>query len=140
VDRDFGLTDEELARDLRGLAWRVFEGPGMTAADERAKAARGELGGLLGQYLDKVRTNAVEVTDAEVEALRLAGHSDDQLFELTVAASLGAALDRLSAGLVALFGAAGNAPGPAIPVAWDATEEHAADGHAAGAPSVPTRA
>ena len=50
-------------------------------------------------YLDKVRAHAYKVTDAEVEALKAAGHSEDEIFELTVSAAVGASLDRLDAGL-----------------------------------------
>ena len=42
------------------------------------------------------------VTDAQVEALRAADFSEDDVFELTVAAAVGAGLERLDAGLQAL--------------------------------------
>jgi hypothetical protein len=45
------------------------------------------------------------VTDDDVAALQSAGHSDDSLFEITVAASVGAALHRLERGMAALRGA-----------------------------------
>ena len=50
-------------------------------------------------YLDKVRRHAYQVSDADVEALKAAGHSDDEIFEHTVAAAVGAGLERLNAGL-----------------------------------------
>lgn len=53
-------------------------------------------------YLEKVRTGAYRVTDADVEALKAAGFSDDEIFEQTVSAAVGAGLARLDAGLAAM--------------------------------------
>ena len=53
-------------------------------------------------YLDKVRTRAYAVTDGDVEALKTAGHSEDEIFEQTVSAAAAAGLLRLEAGLKAL--------------------------------------
>ena len=50
-------------------------------------------------YAATVRRHAYRVTDAQVEALRAADLSEDDIFELTVAAAVGAGLDRLDAGL-----------------------------------------
>ena len=55
-------------------------------------------------YIDKVARHAYQVTDADIVALRRAGSSEDAVFEITVAASLGAALGRLERGLAALRG------------------------------------
>ncbi len=53
-------------------------------------------------YLDKVRNGAYKVTDADVQALKDAGYSDDEIFEQTVAAAVGAGLHRLERGLACL--------------------------------------
>ena len=53
-------------------------------------------------YLDKVRTRAYTVTDADVEELKTAGHSEDEIFEQTVSTAVAAGLLRLEAGLEAL--------------------------------------
>lgn len=53
-------------------------------------------------YLQKVRTGAYTVTDADVEELKAAGHSGDEIFEQTVAAAVAAGFLRLGAGLKAL--------------------------------------
>jgi len=58
----------------------------------------------LAAYVDKVARHAYKVTDDDLAALQRAGHSDDALFEVTVAAALGAALGRLERGLAALRG------------------------------------
>ena len=49
-------------------------------------------------YLDKVRRHAYRVTDADVERLKEAGYSEDEIFEHTVSAAVGAGLKRLEAG------------------------------------------
>ena len=56
----------------------------------------------LATYVDKVAQHAYKVTDEDIAALQRSGHSDDALFEVTVAAALGAALGRLERGLAAL--------------------------------------
>ena len=52
----------------------------------------------------KIREHAYKVTDADIDALR-DRYSEDQLFELIVAAALGAAEYRLHRALAALDGA-----------------------------------
>jgi alkylhydroperoxidase family enzyme len=51
----------------------------------------------LAAYLEKVRTHAYKVTDADVEQLQAAGVSDDEIFEQTVAAAIAEGLRRLDA-------------------------------------------
>jgi alkylhydroperoxidase family enzyme len=53
-------------------------------------------------YLDKVRNHAYKVMDADVEALKDAGYSDDEIFEQTVSAAVAAGLHRLDRGLACL--------------------------------------
>ena len=48
-------------------------------------------------YLEKVRLAAYIVTDADVEALREAGISEDEIFEQTVAVAIAEGLRRLDA-------------------------------------------
>jgi hypothetical protein len=55
-------------------------------------------------YVDKVARHAYKVTDEDVEALKKAGYSQDQIFEITISAALGASLKRLNIGLAALKG------------------------------------
>jgi hypothetical protein len=57
---------------------------------------------LLDAYLEKVAHRAASITDAEVKALLRAGHSEDAVFEATVATALDAAVERFEAGLRAL--------------------------------------
>ena len=64
-------------------------------AAQPGRAAPSELAG----YLEKVRLHAYKVTDKDVQALKEAGFSEDEIFEQTVAAAVGAGLERLEAGL-----------------------------------------
>jgi alkylhydroperoxidase family enzyme len=58
----------------------------------------------LARYVDLVACHAYKVADDDIATLQRAGHSDDAVFEVTVAAALGAALGRLERGLAALRG------------------------------------
>lgn len=53
-------------------------------------------------YLEKVRLQAYKVTDRDVEELKAAGFTEDEIFEHTVSAATAAGLERLDAGLATL--------------------------------------
>ena len=55
-----------------------------------------------GPYLEKVRRYAYRTTDADVQALKDAGCSEDAIFEQTVSVAVAAGLERLTAGLEVL--------------------------------------
>jgi threonine synthase len=88
---------------VAALRRAVLEQPGATAPALRLAASenRGVAAALAG-YVDKVANHAYKVTDEEVAALITAGHGEDELFEITASAALGAALRRLEAGLAPL--------------------------------------
>lgn len=81
---------------------------------QAAKAYAAKLGGATSEpaevpadlepYLKKVALYAYKTTDADVGRLHEAGYSEDQIFELTLSAALGAGLVRLERGLAALEG------------------------------------
>jgi alkylhydroperoxidase family enzyme len=50
-------------------------------------------------YLTKVRERAYTVTDSDVEALKAAGLTEDEIFEQTVAAAIAQGLRRLDKAL-----------------------------------------
>ena len=68
----------------------------------RGRAPEREAPPDFGPYLEKVRRHAYRVTDEDVEALKAAGHSEDEIFEHTIAAATAAGLERLDAGLRAM--------------------------------------
>src|SRR5260370_34454846 len=91
-----------LAKALRDS---VLESRGeLDPALRRAAAACGDLPQPLRAFVEKVHRHAYQITDEEVAALAAAGYSQDQIFEATVSAALGAALHRLTRGLAALDG------------------------------------
>jgi alkylhydroperoxidase family enzyme len=53
-------------------------------------------------YLEKVASQAPAITDDEVAALLLAGHSQDAIYEATVQTALAAAIERFEHGLRAV--------------------------------------
>jgi alkylhydroperoxidase family enzyme len=53
--------------------------------------------GAMGAYLAKVHTAAHTVADADVDALKAAGVSEDEIFEQTVAAAISEGFRRLDA-------------------------------------------
>ena len=55
-------------------------------------------------YVSKVRDASYRITDDDVWALRGAGCTEEEIFEITVAAATGAALQRLDLGLRAMIG------------------------------------
>ncbi|HKA60323.1 MAG TPA: hypothetical protein VKD28_17030 [Gemmatimonadales bacterium] len=88
----------------------VLNAPGDTPAElrqavlDRAMGARDGVPAELQRYVDTVARHAYKVTDSDLQALQGLGQSDDALFEITVAAAVGAALHRLDRGLAALRG------------------------------------
>jgi len=50
-------------------------------------------------YLEKVRTGAFAVTDEDVDALKRAGVTEDEIFEATVAVAIREGLRRLDTAL-----------------------------------------
>jgi hypothetical protein len=88
------------AAQIAGLRRAVFDSPGVTDLAERGAAASSEgVPSPLDAYVAKVSGASYRITDAEVAALKAAGCSEDEIFEVTVAAAVGAALRGLDAGL-----------------------------------------
>jgi alkylhydroperoxidase family enzyme len=94
----------------RRLVDAVLGAPGDTPAElsravlERAGGTRDGVPEGLRIYVDKVAHHAYKVMDEDVEVLTAAGQSDDGIFEITVAAAVGAAMHRLARGMAALRG------------------------------------
>jgi hypothetical protein len=87
------------------LAAQILSGPGRSLPSLRAAAAtRADLPAELRALVEKIHRHAYKVTAEEIDALKKT-HSEDVLFEVIVAAALGAARDRCDAGLRALEGA-----------------------------------
>src|SRR6188474_195038 len=96
-------ADGRHADELAALLRAVLDSPAVTDPATRAAAFDGdELPPPLGQYAAKVCGESDSITDDEVQALLAADCSPDAVFEVTVAAALGAAMERLEAGLSVL--------------------------------------
>jgi hypothetical protein len=94
--------DDRFDASRRVLEESVLRGPGHTDAALRQRVAeRRDVPEELRALVEKIERHAYRVTDEDVAALK-SRYSDDELFEIVVAASLGSALDRLRAGLRAL--------------------------------------
>jgi alkylhydroperoxidase family enzyme len=91
----------------------VLDSDGHTDRTLRAAAAGdGELPEALRAYVDKIHRHAYTVTDEDIAALRAAGYTEDQIFEVTAAAAVGAGMTRLEAGLAAIAGTPAVTRGP----------------------------
>jgi hypothetical protein len=93
-------ADDRHADDLAALIRAVLESPAVADPATRAAAYQTDkLPPALRQYVAKVHGESYRITDGDVQALVAAGYSPDAVFEITVAAALGAAMRRLEAGL-----------------------------------------
>jgi hypothetical protein len=79
----------------------VLDGPGIVDPGIRRRVAAGDPPPDLEILVRKIRDHAYRVTDADVDALR-AHYGEDQIFELIIAAALGAAEHRLNRALAAV--------------------------------------
>jgi hypothetical protein len=86
----------DIFEQFQELRDRVAGGPGKLPPLVRSAALSGSAVPAVAQtYTDKVRRHAYKVTDRDIEDLRTAQWSEDDIFELTVAAAMGASLSRL---------------------------------------------
>jgi alkylhydroperoxidase family enzyme len=104
-----------LPAKVQRLATVLIEGAGRTAGDLRraiagraAELAGGRAAGAVpadvADYVDKVGREAYRVTDSDVAALKAKGYTEEQIFEITVAAAVGAGVARMERALAALEG------------------------------------
>ena len=83
-------------------SWR--SGLRRTGGRIQASGVVGPIPSDLSEFVDHVAVAAWRVTSEEVAALLDAGYTEDEVFEVTVSASMGAACGRLERGLAALRG------------------------------------
>jgi hypothetical protein len=95
-----GVTDPALRRAVFARSAELSGGPATAAVTAE------EIPADLRKYVDTVVLHAYRITDEDVQALRQAGYSEDVIFEVSVAASVGAGLARLERGLGILRGGA----------------------------------
>jgi hypothetical protein len=100
------MTDEAAARHrdlIETLGAAVLDGPAVLDPDLRRAAARNDgVPEPFTAFVDRIHRHAYRTTDEHVADLRADGADQDAVFEITVAAAYGAALERLDAGLRAV--------------------------------------
>jgi alkylhydroperoxidase family enzyme len=101
-DRTAGIAGRH-ARLVTALRHSVFESAAETdRATRLAAGSGGPLPERWASYAARVREASHGVSDTDIDQLRTAGHNEDEIFEITIAAAVGAALRSLDAGLRAM--------------------------------------
>lgn len=85
------------AAEIGDIVREVLDGPGVTTRGERLAALEGSGPEPIRAYITRVREHSYRVSEEDFAALRAEGLSEDAVFELTVAAAVGAASRRLEA-------------------------------------------
>jgi hypothetical protein len=94
-------VDDRFAPLRNATASALLNAAGTTPAELRQRIAAGRPPEELMALVQKIRVRACTVTDQDVDALR-DRYTEDQLFEIIVAAAFGAAQERLDAARRAL--------------------------------------
>jgi hypothetical protein len=98
--RHTGSVTTRYAELVAALRRAVFDGHGAVDAAIRRSAGTGaSLPDPWAGYVAKVRDASYRITDDDVAALKASGCTEEEIFEVTVAAATGAALHRLELGL-----------------------------------------
>ena len=100
---DVPTSSDPYALKLTRLHHAVTSSPASLSPLVRQTITAGRnVSGPLGSYVRKVAEHAYEITDDDIAALHAANYTDDEIFEATVSAALGAGLFRLDCVLRAL--------------------------------------
>jgi alkylhydroperoxidase family enzyme len=98
----------DIREEQKALVRRILEGAGKASPSERRAAFNNSgLSEPLGALVDKVARHAYRITDQDISAARLAGLSEDQVFEIVVCAAIGQATRQYDTALAALEAATG---------------------------------
>ena len=93
--------DDRFASLREATAAALLRATAATSAEVREAVARATPPADLATLVQKIRAHAYKVTDRDLDGLRNR-YTEDQLFEIVVAAAFGAAEERLAAGRRAL--------------------------------------
>ena len=93
------------AAEIDRIRRDVISSPGLTERSARARVLAGDSPRELAEFLERVRSASYRVTGEDIDALKHAGLSEDEIYELTVAAAIGVALERLQIAMAGLRGA-----------------------------------
>ncbi|MDQ3895642.1 MAG: hypothetical protein M3326_00070 [Actinomycetota bacterium] len=92
-------AEGDLPREMRAAAFAHA-----SAVAGRPVPGAAPLPEPLGGFVAKVTAQAYRIGDADVDALRQAGYSDDAILEAVLSTAVGAGLSRLEIGLNAIAG------------------------------------
>jgi alkylhydroperoxidase family enzyme len=93
----------DIRQAQNALVTRILEGDGEASLSERKAAFNNSrLTGPLGAIVDKVARHAYRVTDEDINAARVSGLSEDQVFEIVVCSAIGQATRQCDAAFAAL--------------------------------------
>ena len=97
------VTQDRKRAAQRALQGRILTGESTASRELRTQAFdNARLPPPLDALVGKVATRPTEVTEADFAALKAAGYSEDQLFELVICAAVGQSTRLYEAGLAAL--------------------------------------
>jgi hypothetical protein len=95
--------DDKKQAAHRALVDSVLNAEGRASPQQRASAFGNDgLPPPTQALIDKVATEATQVTDADFAAAKASGYTEDQLFELVICAAVGQSTRMYEAGLAAL--------------------------------------
>jgi hypothetical protein len=104
-ERTMDPTEERHRQAFDALQTAIIGGDAVAVTPveaRRAAAERTDVPERFAAYVDTIHAHAYQVTDQTVSDLRMAGASQDEVFEITISAAFGAARERLEAGLSVL--------------------------------------
>jgi hypothetical protein len=103
----------EIAQLHRELVARVLDGKGEAAPElRRAAFDNAGLSEPICTLIEKVANHAYQVTDGDITAVRAAGLSENQVFEIVICAAVGQASRQYTSALAALASATGEKSEP----------------------------
>ena len=102
------MRKEDFDEALTELQQRVTQGAGVLESQQRQAIASGSNIDLdLATYAEKVRKHAYKVVDEDVAQMKANGYSEDAIFEATISAAMGAAMERWNIAKAAMEGEGG---------------------------------
>jgi len=93
----------DITQARKALVARILDGDGRASqAQRRAAFNNAGLSEPVSTLIDKVTKHAYKVTDEDIAAVRAAGLTEDQIFEIVVCAALGQATRQYDTAVAAL--------------------------------------
>ena len=98
----------DIRQAQKALVRRILEGDGTESpSDRRAAFNNSGVAEALGTLVDKVAKHAYRVTDEDIDAAKVSGLGEDEVFEIVVCAAIGQATRQYEMALAAPKNATG---------------------------------